>query len=128
MKSGQLFNLRTGQIVGDWVCKADSFWSRLHGLLGRTSLDPGEGLWLNPCQQVHMFGMHFSISVWFLDSTGHICSLIDELRPWKISPFIREAKSVIEFPAGWGKDTQSRLGDKLDWVDHVTPSRIEGRG
>lgn len=115
MKSGRLHNLRTGQIVGEWVWKTDSFWTRFRGLLGRPSLEQGEGLWLKPCQQVHMIGMQFSLSVWFLDQTGLVCELIDELRPWQISPRIREAKSVIEFPVGWGYHTDTLLGDKLVW-------------
>lgn len=117
MKSGQIRNIRSGEIIGEWVCKADSFWTRFHGLLGRTSLAPGEGLWLMPCQQVHMLGMQIPLSVWFLDSSGHICELIDELKPWRVSPYIREALSVIEFPAGWGKATKTLLGDKLDWQE-----------
>jgi uncharacterized protein len=115
MKLGYLQNLRTGRIVGECVCKADSFWLRFQGLLGRTSLAPGEGLWLMPCQQVHMLGMHFAVSVWFLDNQGQVCELIDELLPWKISPYIREAQSVIEFPVGWGNLTNTLLGDKLNW-------------
>ena len=117
MKTGRLLNLRTREIVGEWVCKADSFWPRFHGLLGRTGLAQGEGLWLIPCQQVHMLGMKFAVSIWFIDSTGHVCAIIDELQPWKISPRIREAKSVIEFPARWGNDTKTLPGDKLDWEE-----------
>lgn len=119
MKSGHLRNLRTGEIVGECVIKADSFWPRFNGLLGRTFLAPGEGLWLMPCQQVHMLGMQFAVSVWFLDSTGHVCELIEELRPWKISPYIRGARSVIEFPVGWGKSTNTLLGDKIKWQDNI---------
>lgn len=117
MKSGRLLNQRTGQIVGEWVCKADSFWPRFHGLLGRASLAPGEGLWLIPCQQVHMLGMRFAVSVWFLDNNGHVCALIDELQPWKISPCISVASSVIEFSAGWGNMTNTILGDKITWQE-----------
>lgn len=115
MQSGQLSNLRTGQIIGERVWKADAFWTRFRGLLGRSSLPPGEGLWLNHCQQVHMMGMKFPLSVWFIDQSGHVCALIDDLRPWKISPRIRNAVSIIEFPEGWGKTTNTQLGDKLVW-------------
>ncbi len=119
MKSGQLRNLRTEQIVGKWVWKADMFWTRFRGLLGRTSLAPGEGLWLKPCQQVHMMGMKFPLSVWFLDKSGQVCALIDDLRPRKISPRIRNAVSIIEFPEGWGKTTDTQLGDELVWEEHL---------
>ncbi|KUO78864.1 MAG: hypothetical protein APF81_18305 [Desulfosporosinus sp. BRH_c37] len=119
MKSGKLHNRRTGQVVGKWVWKADSFWARFRGLLGRSSLAPGEGLWLKPCQQIHMLGMKFTLSVWFIDQSGQVCGLIDDLQPWKISPRIRNAVSIIEFPAGWGKTTDTQLGDELEWEEHI---------
>jgi hypothetical protein len=119
MKSGQLRNLRTGQIVGKWVWKADSFWTRLRGLLGRSALAPGEGLWLKPCRQIHMIGMAFPISAWFLDESGQVCMLIDDIRPWGISPLARKADSVIEFPVGWGKETNTQIGDQLVWEEHL---------
>ena len=117
MKSGRLHNQRTGEIVGEKVWKADSFWTRFRGLLGWPCLVPGEGLWLRPCQQVHMMGMKFPLSVWFLDNKGRVCALIDDLRPWEISPHIRKADSIIEFPAGWGKATSTHLGDELVWEE-----------
>ena len=120
MKSGRLHNLRTGQIVGTRVWKADSFWTRFRGLIGKSCLLPGEGLWLIPCRQVHMMGMKFPLSVWFLDKSGQVCALIDDLRPWKISPRIRKAVSIIEFPEGWGKTTDTKLGDELVWEETLS--------
>ncbi|MFZ3101520.1 MAG: DUF192 domain-containing protein [Desulfitobacteriaceae bacterium] len=117
MKAGIVYNLRTNQIIGDNVWKADGFWSRLRGLLGHSLLKPGEGLWLAPCQQVHMIGMHFALSVWFLDQAGTICDILDELKPYKISPRRKDAVNVIEFPAGWAKLTDTRIGDTLIWED-----------
>ncbi|MDP4126633.1 MAG: DUF192 domain-containing protein [Bacillota bacterium] len=119
MKSGRLRNQRTGQVVGKWVWKADSFWTRFCGLLGRSNLQPGEGLWLLPCQQVHMLGMKFPLSVWFIDQSGQVCALVDELRPWRISPRIHKAVSILEFPKGWGKMTNTQLGDELVWEEHL---------
>jgi len=120
MKFGQLHNQRTGQTVGTTVWKADSFWTRFRGLLGRPSLAPGEGLWIKPCQQVHMIGMKYPLSVWFLDKEGRVCALIDDLRPWKISPHIRKATSSIEFPTEWGKTTSTQIGDELVWEEGLT--------
>lgn len=117
MKSGILYNQRTGNIVGKCVWKADSFWSRFRGLLGRSGLEPGEGLWFLPCQQVHMLGMKFSLSIWFIDESGKVCALVDELNPWRISPRIRNAASIFEFPKGWGKKTGTQLGDILIWEE-----------
>jgi uncharacterized membrane protein (UPF0127 family) len=117
MKTGQLRNLRTGQIVGERIWKADSFWTRFKGLLGRSSVGLGEGLWLIPCQQVHMFGMQFPISVYFIDKSGCVCGVVEELRPWGISPHVKKSVSVLEFPVGWGKSADIKMGDKLVWED-----------
>jgi len=118
MKLGQLWNLRTGRVVAGQLLIADSFWNRFRGLLGRSFLLPGEGLWLKPCRRVHMMGMKFPISVWYLDKTGHVVAIIDDLKPWKLSPRQHNTESIIEFPVGWGKATNTRLGDELIWKDY----------
>lgn len=120
MESGVIYNLRTNQMIGDCVWKADSFFGRLRGLQGRTSLKPGEGLWLVPCQQVHMFGMRYAISVWFLDKSCTICAILNELRPYKISPRYKNAVSVIEFPVDWAKTTDTKIGDTVIWKSNRT--------
>lgn len=117
MKSGKMRNLKTGLIVGECVWKADTFWNRLRGLMGGSRLETGEGLWLIPCQQVHMVGMKFSLSVWFLDQSGHVCALIDDLPRGKISPRVKNSVSVIEFTAGWGIATNTLIGDEIRWEE-----------
>lgn len=106
-----LTNSCTGKNIATSVLLADSFWLRLRGLLGRPPLKPYEGLWLIPCQQVHMYGMHYPLSIWFISSTGRVCHIIDQLEPGKISPRVREAVSIIEFPAGWAEKTDTHVGD-----------------
>lgn len=113
MKLVSLLNYRTGERIATSVILADSFWLRLRGLLGRPPLKPNEGLWLMPCQQVHMLGMRFSLSIWFLNSQGEVCQIIDQLDPGKISPRVREAYSILEFPAGWAQKTETQIGDHL---------------
>ncbi|HBV86980.1 DUF192 domain-containing protein [Desulfosporosinus sp.] len=118
MNYGQMRNLRTGQVIAEQVWIADSYWTRLLGLLGRSELAPSKGLWIKPCRQVHMIGMRFSISVWYLDKSGQVCGIIDELHPWKVSPYMRKALSILELPVGWGEATNTVLGDKLVWEEN----------
>lgn len=113
MKSVSLVNSRTSAIIATSVILADSFWLRLCGLLGRPSLKPYEGLWLIPCQQVHMFGMKYSLSIWFINAQGEVCFILDQLNPGKVSPRIKEASSIIELPAGWAQQTGTQVGDTL---------------
>ena len=62
-----------------------------------------------------MIGMRFALSVWFLDQSGKIHAILDELKPYKISPRHKDAVSILEFPAEWAKITDTRIGDALRW-------------
>lgn len=112
-----LMNTRTGEKIAASVLLANTFWLRLRGLLGRPPLRPYEGLWLVPCQQVHMFGMRYSLSIWFINSKGAVCHIVDHLGPGKISPRVPDAVSIIEFPAGWAKETGTQIGDSLREIE-----------
>ncbi len=100
----------TGTVVAERLRLADTHWTRLRGLLGTRELPVGEGLWIRPCRQVHMFGMRYAIDVVFLDDASRIVGLAAELQPWRISPLVKAATSVLELPAG----TIARTGLRAD--------------
>ena len=79
---------------------AHTHWARLRGLLGTKGLDPGDGLWLRPCRQIHMFGMRYAVDAVFLDQRQRVVRALPRLAPWRISPLVRHAESVLELPAG----------------------------
>lgn len=91
---------QTGASVAERLRVADTHWTRLRGLLGTAALAPGDGLWIRPCRQVHMFGMRYPIDVVFLDDGRRVVELVSDLRPWRVSPLVRSATSVLELPAG----------------------------
>lgn len=90
---------------------ADTFFRRAIGLMGRTALDPGEGLWIIPCQSIHTFGMRFPIDVLFLDRHGRVVKLISELKPRRLVLPVMAATSVLELPAGTIARTATEVGD-----------------
>jgi uncharacterized membrane protein (UPF0127 family) len=90
----------TGACVAERLRVAATHWTRLRGLLGTRELPMGDGLWIKPCRQVHMFGMHYPIDVVFLDDANRVVGLTERLRPWRVSPLVKTAASVIELPAG----------------------------
>ena len=94
---------------------ADSGPKRNKGLLGRDRLARGEGLWIVPCEAVHTFGMRFSIDLVYLDREKRIRKLRRDVHPWRLSACIF-AHSVIELPAGAIRDTQTELGDALEFL------------
>ena len=93
---------------------ADTLFARLRGLLGKSALSAGEGLWIKPCNGVHTFGMKFPIDVVFMDREKRVVGLAKTLRPNRTSRLYFLASSVIELPAG-----------AIDAADTVTGDRIE---
>ena len=107
-------DLTTGKELAPNLAVADTFFTRLIGLLGRHSLSPGEGLWIKRCNSIHTFGMRFPIDVVFLDEQRHVVGLAKSLRPNRISPRFSSAKSVIELPAGTIDATDTARGDHVE--------------
>src|SRR5437763_16535808 len=90
-----------GDVVVERCFVADKPWSRMRGLLGRSQLPVGEGLFLKPCGSVHMFFMRFPIDVVFLDRELSVVGVVSCLRPWRMAGR-RGAMSALEHPARSG--------------------------
>lgn len=105
-------NTANGVLLASRLEKADRFAARIKGLLGRRGLEPGHGLWIEPCKQIHTFFMRFPIDVVFIDSRHHVLSTHSGVLPWRLSPFLFSAQSVLEFPAN-GLEGRVRVGDRL---------------
>jgi uncharacterized membrane protein (UPF0127 family) len=102
-----------GTVIGDKVEVADTSWTRMKGLLGRTGLDAGTGLWIKPSSGVHMFGMKFAIDVIGLDKDRRVIKLWQNLAPWRITSVHSKLRSVIELPAGRIAECKVELCDIL---------------
>ena len=92
---------------------ARSFWLRLVGLLGRSSLEPGEALVLQPCSSIHTAFMRFAIDVLYLDRSGRVVKAVPSLRPFRMSGVLRGGDAVIELPSGVIATTGTAVGDEL---------------
>ena len=103
-------------MLGDAIGKADTSATRRVGLLKRTGLEQGEGLWILPCESVHTFFMKFDIDVLFLDKKERVVKAIDRLPPWRLAMCLR-GRSVVELPAGTIAETGTRKGDQLEVVN-----------
>jgi hypothetical protein len=108
----QVRNETRNTLLGNGVDAADSSAKRRTGLLKRSSLEPGEGLWIVPCEAVHSFFMKFAIDVIYLDRQRRVRKVTHNLVPWRISGCLT-AHSVLELPAGTADATGTRRGDQL---------------
>jgi len=91
---------------------ADTSATRRTGLLKHKRLDPGEGLWIIPCESVHTFFMKFPIDLVYLDKNRKVRKVRHAVVPWRLSACL-SAKSVLELPAGTVERTGTRPGDEL---------------
>ena len=92
--------LMDGQEIAANVRIADTFLKRFIGLLREKEIKAHDGLLIDPCNQVHTFGMKFDIDVVFLSKSGEIVHTESEMTPGNISPTIKKCRTVLELKAG----------------------------
>ncbi|MDD5628380.1 MAG: DUF192 domain-containing protein [Elusimicrobia bacterium] len=107
------FNRTRGREVASRVAVADDSVSRSRGLLGRTAMAPEEGLWIVPCPMIHTFFMKFAIDVVFLDRELRVVRVLEGLKPWRVSPWVFRAHSVLELAGGRLRGSVA-VGDRLE--------------
>lgn len=110
----QVTNLTRGTVLATRMEVADTSPKRNKGLLGRSHLPHGEGLWIVPCDAIHTIGMRFPIDLIYLDSKNQIKKLLSDVPPWRLSGCL-PAHSVLELPAGTIRETKTRFGDTLEF-------------
>jgi len=113
-----------GLLLADRLRPAHTHWTRLRGLLGTSELAPGEGLWIRPSNQVHMFGMRYALDLVFLDGAGRVLRLIRSLAPNRVSPRVAGATSVLELPVGTIDGAALNEGDRVE----ISGDAETGRG
>lgn len=104
---------RAGVDLGSCIDVANTFWTRLKGLLGAPPLQPGQGMLIDPCQAVHMYGMKQPLDVAFLGKEHRVIAIYHDLRPGQRSKYHGKAKQALELPVGTLRETDTRVGDRL---------------
>jgi uncharacterized protein len=107
----------TGVVVADHVEVADGIFSRFLGLMFRTSLPEGHGLALRPCSSIHMFFMRIPLDAVFVDGEGQVVRIYADLKPWRMTMPVRNAKSCIELPTGTAARAGLTVGTVVRMVD-----------
>jgi uncharacterized membrane protein (UPF0127 family) len=97
-----------------------SSFGRARGLLGRSGLDPGEGMLIDRAGSVHMFFMRFPIDVVFLARDRTVVGIKHRLSPWRVAG-ARRAVASLELPAGRAAEVGVEKGDVLIFEDAGDP-------
>lgn len=99
-----------GSVVCARCIVAKAPWTRMRGLLGRSSLDAREGMLFPRTGSIHMLFMRFAIDAVFCDRDLVVLHVERGLRPWRMASR-RGAKTVIELAEGAAAGVQP--GDQL---------------
>lgn len=107
-------NVTKDSSLGDSIDTADTSAKRRTGLLKHTTLEEGAGLWIVPCESIHMFFMKFAIDVVYLDKARRVRKTVRSLAPWRMSICLA-AHSVLELPVGTIDRSRTERGDQLEF-------------
>lgn len=110
-------NQTRNTVLADAAEVADTAAKRRTGLLKHERLEPGQGMWIVPCEAVHSFFMKFAIDVVYLDRKKKVRKTRVNMVPRRISGCLL-AHSVLELPVGTIEATGTRPGDQLS-VDRL---------
>lgn len=103
--------------------KADTFFKRLRGLIGRKNLPPEYGLMIVPCNSIHMLFMRFAIDAIFIDKNFVIKKIVPNLKTWFGISFCFNAWGVVEVTAGEAERLNLKVGERLE-TEFVNDSKI----
>ncbi len=118
----KVFSVKNQAQLADKCSVAESYLSRLKGLIGVKELPEGEGLLLSPCRDIHMWFMNIPIDVVFLNSRVsregktffRVSSCRENLRPWALLPNGDwGATDTLELPVGTIQRCQIEAGDEI---------------
>jgi hypothetical protein len=107
----RLVSQSTGEVVGAPVLFARSPFERARGLLGR-ELPDGAALALERARQVHTFGMAYALDVVFCDEQWIVLHAVHDMRPARITRWVRRARVAVEIPSH-ARRARVRRGDAL---------------
>ena len=112
-------NVSRGTVLAAELESADSLWAKFLGLMGRSSLAAGAGLWLPDSNGIHMMFMRFAIDAVFVgkpdaDGARPVLSVHERLPAWRgLVPLVRGAHGVLELPVGTIAGSGTTVGDRI---------------
>lgn len=109
----KIINISKNTLLAERAEIADTFLSRLKGLLGKNLLQQGEGLIIKPCTSIHTLFMRFPIDAVFIDSKDRIIKTYHALPAWRFSVILFNSVFCIELPAGALLTSRTEVGDYI---------------
>jgi hypothetical protein len=109
-----VWNATRGDALARRVSLADTWWTRLRGMMGRPEPATDEGMLLAPCRSVHMYWMKYPLDIAFLAPDGRIVATYHRLAPSRCSKRHGDADRALELKAGTLAAKRAEVGDRLE--------------
>jgi uncharacterized membrane protein (UPF0127 family) len=105
---------RSGKVLAEDLEMPLTMFGRGLGLMFRKRLDQGRGMWIAPCNGIHMMFMNFPIDAVFLDNQERVRKVYRKLPAWYgVVWFVWGAHSVLELPPGSTAEIDLQRGDQV---------------
>lgn len=115
MKAVKINYSRGKELIATEAIKANNFFSKLFGLTVRKKLNDKEGFLIENCSSIHTFWMRYSIDVIFLDKKNLVLAIYHNIKPFRVTPFIRNAYYALELKPGTIEKTSLEVGDLVQF-------------
>lgn len=112
----KIVNKSKNTILATSAIVADTFLSRMTGLLNRSSFSESEALVITQCQSIHMFFMQFAIDALFVDKNDIVVGIVPRIKPNQISKIYLKSSYCIELPEGTLDKVKTELGDRVELI------------
>lgn len=109
----KITNITKKNIIAQEARIADTFMSRLVGLLNRDLIASQEALVITQCNSIHMFFMKFAIDAVFVDRNDVVVGLVKNIKPFQLSRIFFKSSYVIELAPGIIESKNISVGDHL---------------
>lgn len=101
------------ELLVEEVENANHFARRFMGLMYRKCMAENHGLLLTPCDEIHTFGMRFSIDTVALDNDNRVLFIDPAVPPHKVRKRVKNCKKILELNAGTAEKLGITVGDVL---------------
>lgn len=93
-----------------YIKNCKTFSSRLLGLMFKKNIS--YGCYFKKCKSIHTFFMKENIDIIFLDKSGQIIDIKENIKPYKIITSKKNTYSILELPSNLGK--HFKINETLD--------------
>ncbi len=103
-----------GVRVVNQIFHANTFFTRLKGLMGTKELRLDSGLLLEPCDSVHTWYMKYAIDVIYINKENNVLHVEHSMKPNKWGKKIPGAVKVLEVNGGLAKAMGLAPGNEIN--------------